>query len=101
LTKTRYFYYPQDPRNNEPDASGGAILVLSGPAGSGKTTVLRMLAQELDLTIVEWFNSVNENNVIQRQIKPDEDRWRSTSSDEGAIPLITTKMIFHWHSKDI
>ncbi|KAI8597135.1 Rad17 cell cycle checkpoint protein-domain-containing protein [Dissophora ornata] len=77
-----------DPRNRQQDISGGAILVLSGPAGSGKTTVLKMLAQEMGLTVVEWINSVNENNIIHRPVMPGEDRWRSTSIDEEYIPVM-------------
>ncbi|KAG0357572.1 Cell cycle checkpoint protein rad17 [Gamsiella multidivaricata] len=79
-----------DPSNRQQDVSGGAILVLSGPAGSGKTTVLKMLAQEIDLTIVEWANSVNENNVVQRPVMPGEDSWRATSIDEEYIPVMRT-----------
>lgn len=63
--------------------SGGAILVLTGPAGSGKTTVLRKLAQEMDLQIIEWINSVNENSVIQRPTMPGQDKWRPGSIDDG------------------
>ncbi|KAF9995609.1 Cell cycle checkpoint protein rad17 [Entomortierella chlamydospora] len=77
-----------DPRNKQQDASGGAILVLSGPAGSGKTTVLKMLAQEMGLNVVEWINSVNENNIIQRAGMPGEDSWRSTSIDDEYIPVM-------------
>ncbi|KAF9114762.1 Cell cycle checkpoint protein rad17 [Mortierella sp. AM989] len=77
-----------DPRNTEQDTSGGAILVLSGPAGSGKTTVLRILAHEMGLNVVEWVNSVNENNIIQRPSIPGEDSWKSTSIDEEYIPVM-------------
>ncbi|KAI1314685.1 Cell cycle checkpoint protein rad17 [Mortierella claussenii] len=77
-----------DSKNRQQDTSGGAILVLSGPSGSGKTTVLRMLAKEMGLNIVEWINSVNENNVIQRAVIPGQDRWRSSSVDEEYIPVM-------------
>jgi ABC-type phosphate/phosphonate transport system ATPase subunit len=33
------------------------ILALTGPAGSGKTAVIRALSQELDWDILEWQNS--------------------------------------------
>ncbi|KAG0288505.1 Cell cycle checkpoint protein rad17, partial [Dissophora globulifera] len=77
-----------DSSNRNQDLSGGAILVLSGPAGSGKTTVLKMLAQEMNLSIVEWINSVNENNVIQRPTMPGQDSWRPTSIDDEYIPVM-------------
>lgn len=37
------------------------MLILHGPSGSGKTATLRVLAMELNVEIVEWFNPVNEN----------------------------------------
>ncbi|ORZ01842.1 Rad17 cell cycle checkpoint protein-domain-containing protein [Lobosporangium transversale] len=77
-----------DPRNPQRDFSGGAILVLSGPAGSGKTTVLRILAKEMGLNIVEWINTVNENNVIQRPKMPGQDNWGPSSVDEEYIPVM-------------
>ncbi|GJJ78629.1 cell cycle checkpoint protein [Entomortierella parvispora] len=73
---------------NPPGETGGAILVLTGPAGSGKTTVLRMLAKEMDLHIVEWINSVNENNIIQRPGLPGQDSWRSSTVDGEYIPVM-------------
>jgi len=36
------------------------ILVLTGPAGTAKTTTLRVLAREMGFEIVEWRNSMNE-----------------------------------------
>ncbi|KAG0067897.1 Cell cycle checkpoint protein rad17 [Linnemannia elongata] len=72
------------------DPSGGAILVLTGPAGSGKTTVLRNLAQEMDLHIVEWINSINANNIIQRPVMPGQEKeaWRPASIDEEYAPVM-------------
>ncbi|TFY76664.1 hypothetical protein EWM64_g7350, partial [Hericium alpestre] len=35
------------------------LLVLSGPAGSGKTATLRVLARELGLNILEWRNGMS------------------------------------------
>ena len=59
--------------------------MLTGPAGSGKTTVLRNLAQEMDLHIVEWINCINANNIIQRPVMPGQEKeaWRPASLDEG------------------
>ncbi|KAG9029405.1 Cell cycle checkpoint protein rad17 [Tulasnella sp. JGI-2019a] len=37
------------------------ILTLTGPAGSGKTATLKILAKELDVEIVEWRNGVDDS----------------------------------------
>jgi len=78
----------QDPKKARETGSGGPILVLTGPAGTGKTAVLRMLAQEMNLDIVEWINSVNENNLIRRAGLPDQKKWESI--DDGELPRILT-----------
>ncbi|KAK8785968.1 hypothetical protein V5799_007667 [Amblyomma americanum] len=39
--------------------NAGAIVLLSGPAGSGKTATLRCLAAEQGFTICEWVNPVS------------------------------------------
>ncbi|KAG0325836.1 Cell cycle checkpoint protein rad17 [Podila humilis] len=75
--------YTDRRRNQEAPGSGGAILALTGPAGSGKTAVVRMLAKDLGIEIVEWVNTVNPNNVIHRPTMPDQDSWRSRSIDEA------------------
>ncbi|KAI0084967.1 Rad17 cell cycle checkpoint protein-domain-containing protein [Irpex rosettiformis] len=36
------------------------VLALTGPAGTAKTTTLRVLSHELDFSIMEWRNSVDE-----------------------------------------
>lgn len=36
------------------------ILILSGPAGAGKTTTARVLAKELDLDVLEWDEDVDD-----------------------------------------
>lgn len=37
------------------------LLVLAGPAGSGKSATLSMLSLELDFEISEWRNPINDN----------------------------------------
>ncbi|KAG0024102.1 Cell cycle checkpoint protein rad17 [Podila clonocystis] len=69
--------------------NGGPILVLTGPAGTGKTAVLRMLAKEMNLDIVEWINSVNENNLIRRAGLPDQGgSKKSDSVDDEYTPVM-------------
>ncbi|KAF9300827.1 Cell cycle checkpoint protein rad17 [Mortierella antarctica] len=76
--------YTDPKKARETTGSGGPILVLTGPAGTGKTAVLRMLAKEMGLDIVEWINSVNENNLIRRADLPDQvDSKKSDSVDDG------------------
>ncbi|KAG0285296.1 Cell cycle checkpoint protein rad17 [Linnemannia gamsii] len=79
-----------DSHDTRRDTSGGAILVLTGPAGSGKTAVLRNLAKEMGLHIVEWINPINANNIIQRPTMPGQEKesWRPASIDEEYTPVM-------------
>jgi cell cycle checkpoint protein len=36
------------------------ILLLTGPAGVGKTTALKVLARALDVELIEWGDGVEE-----------------------------------------
>ncbi|KAJ2027836.1 RFC checkpoint protein Rad17 [Coemansia sp. S3946] len=49
------------------------ILVLEGPAGACKSTCVRMLAQELDLNIVEWINPLANRTSTASQLDSDGD----------------------------
>ncbi|KAF9425636.1 Cell cycle checkpoint protein rad17, partial [Podila epigama] len=80
--------YTDPRRSREAAGFGGAILVLTGPAGSGKTVVIQMLAKEMGLEIVEWINNVNENNIIRRPTLPGQDSWRSSSFDDEYVPVM-------------
>ncbi len=39
------------------------ILALTGPAGTAKTTTVRILAREMDFEILEWRNAIGENST--------------------------------------
>ena len=39
------------------------ILLMAGPAGAGKTTALRVIANELGVDLVEWDESIEERSL--------------------------------------
>lgn len=39
----------------ESNKTNGCVLLLTGPAGSGKTATVRLIAKELDFDISEWI----------------------------------------------
>lgn len=39
------------------------ILLLSGPAGAGKTTTMRVLAKEMDIDLLEWGEGADDSSV--------------------------------------
>jgi cell cycle checkpoint protein len=39
------------------------ILLVTGPAGIGKTTTVRLLARSLGIDLVEWTDSVDERGL--------------------------------------
>ncbi|RDB30728.1 Cell cycle checkpoint protein RAD17 [Hypsizygus marmoreus] len=41
------------------------LLALTGPAGTGKTTTVRVLAEEMGFEIMEWRNAVGESSARQ------------------------------------
>ncbi|KAJ2158813.1 hypothetical protein GGF46_003504 [Coemansia sp. RSA 552] len=43
------------------------ILVVEGPAGVGKSTCVRVLAQELDLDVIEWINPLSGQQSLAGQ----------------------------------
>ncbi|ORX85317.1 P-loop containing nucleoside triphosphate hydrolase protein [Anaeromyces robustus] len=42
-----------------------SLLILTGPTGSGKTATLRVLAEELNIEIVEWTNPINTLKISE------------------------------------
>ena len=38
-------------------------MLLTGPAGTGKTTTLRVLAQQMGIELVEWGEGVEEWSI--------------------------------------
>ncbi|OAG37595.1 hypothetical protein AYO21_08203 [Fonsecaea monophora] len=81
-----------DGRNNQ------KLLVLKGPAGSGKTTTLGLLAQSLGLQLVAWHNpavlEVGAGNSMSAQFDDFLNRGGQFSSlafDQGSSDGYTTK----------
>ncbi|KAG1736111.1 Rad17 cell cycle checkpoint protein-domain-containing protein [Suillus paluster] len=59
------------------------ILVLTGPAGTAKTTTLRVIAREMGFDIVEWRNSMSErgpSNFTEDSKDPGDDSWMDTEA---------------------
>jgi cell cycle checkpoint protein len=46
------------------------LLILSGPAGAGKSTTVQSLAENLGFEIVEWINPVDENRLTTQTDGP-------------------------------
>ncbi|KAF6752782.1 Rad17 cell cycle checkpoint protein-domain-containing protein [Ephemerocybe angulata] len=61
------------------------ILAMTGPAGTGKTSTLRVLAKELDLEIIEWKNSIGEVTST-RNFPSSSNAYASTSSSAYFSP---------------
>lgn len=43
------------------------MLVLSGPAGAGKSTTVLSIAQSLNVKVVEWINPVDDSKVTTQR----------------------------------
>lgn len=59
------------------------ILVLTGPAGTAKTTTVRVLAREMGFEIVEWRNSMSERGLstfIDSSKDLGDDSWMDTEA---------------------
>ena len=45
-----------------PQSSSGAVLLLTGSAGAGKTATIHVLANELGFEVQEWINPLSETD---------------------------------------
>ena len=59
-------------------------MVLSGPAGSGKSTTVLSLAKECGIQVVEWINPVDEAKLTTQNEGPPHQR----SSSPTAVPIV-------------
>ncbi|GAA5938024.1 Rad24p [Sporobolomyces koalae] len=78
-----------------PAHAGGArlakyrrLLVLSGPAGSGKTACLRMLAQDSGVEILEWKEESNVQNANDDSRDSMMNRFTSFLARAGMAPSL-------------
>lgn len=46
------------------------MLILTGPAGAGKTATVRYLGHELNISLIEWINSINLNTITFQDTEP-------------------------------
>jgi Rad17 cell cycle checkpoint protein len=70
------------------------LLILTGPAGSGKTATLRVLAREMDFDIVEYKDNTNTTRFSTFADEP------LTRTSEDIISLLF--FLFHvpnWRSR--
>lgn len=49
--------------HNRQANNGQRILLLTGLAGTGKTTTVRVLAKQMGVDLVEWGEGVEERNI--------------------------------------
>ncbi|KAL1924265.1 uncharacterized protein VTP21DRAFT_7300 [Calcarisporiella thermophila] len=70
--------------NAKGSEQAGRVLVLTGPAGCGKTAVIKTLAIELNITIIEWVNPINENVIGMKLV----DSESSSDESEGYVPVL-------------
>ncbi|GLB41209.1 putative rad17 cell cycle checkpoint protein [Lyophyllum shimeji] len=59
------------------------ILALTGPAGTAKTTTIRVLAREMGFEIMEWRNAVGENTLSGQFDDPSEFSFGTSDSSSS------------------
>lgn len=67
--------------------SNGAVLILSGPAGTGKTATVKVLATELGYELIEWQNpmSVDRTDRDAESLAHQFDRFLSVSDKYSVL----------------
>jgi cell cycle checkpoint protein len=63
------------------------ILILKGPAGSAKTTTLRLLANEMGLQVLEWKNPANNTSTGFVSSSAKFDEFLGRSGKFGALEM--------------
>ncbi|GMK55142.1 hypothetical protein CspeluHIS016_0201980 [Cutaneotrichosporon spelunceum] len=65
------------------------ILLVTGPAGIGKTTTVRLLARTLGIDLVEWADSVDERGLGGYDVESNLNKLTSFLSRNSYAPLPT------------
>ncbi|PPQ71519.1 hypothetical protein CVT26_010390 [Gymnopilus dilepis] len=60
------------------------ILVLTGPAGTGKTATIRVLSKEMGFEILEWKNTIAEVSTMGAFGDRDDSSYASNGDDFGS-----------------
>ncbi|BEJ12354.1 hypothetical protein CspHIS471_0208140 [Cutaneotrichosporon sp. HIS471] len=66
------------------------ILLVTGPAGIGKTTTVQLLARSLGVDLVEWTDSVDERGLGGYDVESGLNKLTSFLSRNSYAPLPTT-----------
>ncbi|CAK9784093.1 hypothetical protein CC85DRAFT_268159 [Cutaneotrichosporon oleaginosum] len=69
------------------------ILLVTGPAGIGKTTTVRLLARSLGVDLVEWTDSVDERGLGGSDVESSLNKLTSYLSRNSYVPLPTDGLL--------
>ncbi|KKY21685.1 putative cell cycle checkpoint protein rad17 [Phaeomoniella chlamydospora] len=64
------------------------LLILKGPAGSGKTTTLMLLAKAMDVQVVEWKNSTTSDGSASNSFVSNFDDFLNRGGMFGSLDVI-------------